>query len=40
MAATNKKSALAWQTINEISGRKNSNKSKLKANNDTNQTLA
>ena len=34
MAATNKKSALAWQTINEISGRKKSNKSKLKANND------
>ena len=34
MAATNKKSALAWQKINEISGRKKSNKSKLKANND------
>ena len=34
MAATNKKSALAWQTINEISGRKISNNSKLKANND------
>ena len=34
MAAKNKKSALAWQTINEISGRKKSNKSKLKANND------
>ena len=34
IAATNKKSALAWQTINEISGRKKSNKSKLKANND------
>ena len=33
-AATNKKSALAWETINEISGRKKSNKSKLKANND------
>ena len=31
MAATNKKSALAWQTINEISGRKKSNKSKLKS---------
>ena len=34
MAATNKKYALAWETINEISGRKKSNKSKLKANND------
>ena len=34
MAATNKKYALTWQTINEISGRKKSNKSKLKANND------
>ena len=33
-ATTNKKSVLAWETINEISGRKKSNKSKLKANND------
>ena len=28
-AANNKKSALAWKIVNEISGRKNSNKSKL-----------
>ena len=34
MSATNNKYALAWVTINEISGRKKSNKSKLKANND------
>ena len=33
-AATNKKSTLAWETINAISGRKKSNKSKLKASND------
>ena len=33
-AANNKKSALAWKIVNEISGRKNSNKSKLKASND------
>ena len=37
MAATNKKSAQAWQTINEISGRKKSNKYKLKPNNDNKQ---
>ena len=30
-AATNKKSALAWKTVNEISGRKKTNKAKLKA---------
>ena len=30
-AVTNKKSALAWKTINEVSGRKHSNKAKLKA---------
>ena len=29
-AATNKKSALAWKTINEFSGRNKSNKAKLK----------
>ena len=29
---SNKKSALAWKTVNEISGRNNSNKAKLKAN--------
>ena len=33
-ATTNMNSALAWETINDISGRKRSNKSKLKANND------
>ena len=33
-AANNKKLALAWKIVNEISGRKNSNKSKLKASND------
>ena len=33
-AANNKKSALAWKIVNEISGRKNSNKSKLKARNE------
>ena len=34
-AATNKKFALAWEIINEISGRKKSNnKAKLKANSD------
>ena len=33
-AATNKKSALAWKTINEVSGRKKSNKAKLKATSD------
>ena len=27
-AATNKKSALAWKTVNEISGRKKTNKAK------------
>ena len=27
-----KKSALAWKTVNEVSGRKKSNKAKLKAN--------
>ena len=37
MAATNKKSALAWETIIEISGRNKSNKSKLKENNDNEQ---
>ena len=31
-AAANKQSALAWKIVNEISGRKNTNKSKLKAN--------
>ena len=31
-AAANKQSALAWKTVNEISGRKSANKSKLKAN--------
>ena len=30
--ATNNKSVLAWETINEITGRKKSNKAKLKAN--------
>ena len=34
MVATNKKSALSWETINEISGRKKSNIYKLKAYND------
>ena len=34
-AAANKQSALAWKTVNEISGRKSSNKSKLKANSQT-----
>ena len=29
-AATNKKSALAWKTVSEISGRKKTNKAKLK----------
>ena len=33
-AATNKKSALAWKTVNEISGRKKTNKAKLKAKNE------
>ena len=32
-AATNKKSAIAWKTINEVSGRKKSHKVKLKATN-------
>ena len=30
--SANKKSATAWQVINEISGRKSTNKSKIKAN--------
>ena len=30
-AATNKQSSLVWQTVNEVSGRKTSPKSKLKA---------
>jgi hypothetical protein len=30
-ASSNKQSAVAWKTVNEISGRKSSNKSKLKA---------
>ena len=34
MVATNKKSVLTWETINEISEINQSNKSKLKANND------
>ena len=33
-AATNKKSALAWKTVNEISGRQKTNKAKLKAKNE------
>ena len=33
-AATNKKSSLALKTVNEISGRKNTNKAKLKAKNE------
>ena len=33
-AATNKESALAWKTFNEISGRKKTNKAKLKAKNE------
>ena len=33
-AVTNKKSALAWKAINEISGRKKSNKARMKAKND------
>ena len=33
-AADNKQSATAWQIVNEISGRKASNKAKLKANSD------
>ena len=28
----NKKSALAWKIVNEVSGRNNSNRAKLKAN--------
>ena len=31
-AMCNKKSALAWKIVNEVSGRKNSNRTKLKAN--------
>ena len=31
MAADNKKSALAWQIVNRISGRKSTNRSKIKA---------
>ena len=31
MAAENKKSALAWQSVNRISGRKSTNRSKIKA---------
>ena len=30
-AAVNKQAALAWKTVNEVSGRKSSNSSKLKA---------
>ena len=33
-AVTNKKSAIAWKAINEISGRKKSNRERLKAKND------
>ena len=33
-AVTNKKSAIAWNAINEISGRKQSNRARLKAKND------
>ena len=31
-AMCNKKSALAWKIVNEVSGRNNSNRAKLKAN--------
>ena len=29
MAVSNKKSAMAWKTVNDVSGRKNSNKAKI-----------
>ena len=32
MLCVTKKSALAWKIVNEVSGRKNSNKAKLKVN--------
>ena len=31
MAVSNKKSAMAWKVVNDVSGRKKSNKSKIKA---------
>ena len=31
MAVSKKKSAIAWKEVNDVSGRKNSNKSKIKA---------
>ena len=38
-AATNKKSAIAWKAINEISGGKKSNRARLKAKNDKERIL-
>ena len=31
MAVSNKKLAMAWKTVNDVSGRKTSNKAKIKA---------
>ena len=30
MAVSNKKSAIAWKAVNDVSGRKNNNKAKIK----------